>query len=605
MRTLILGLDAFAPHIFERLSAEGRLPHLTRYAEAGGYARFEVANPPQSEVSWTSIATGLNPGAHGIFDFVHRDPATYTPYVSLLTTQTSAVGTQFTPPHTARTLFEEAADQGFPATSLWWPATFPARPEIPVNTLPGLGTPDILGRFGVGTRLTADPAGTPTGRKTPIEALQARGADCYTGALKGPARQAGVHAEVAVRLEFTGAETAQLTIGETRQTLRLGIWSPILEVTFKLGLFIKIKALTRVILTRRDPAQLYVMPLQIHPLHTPWRYATSRRFVKQVWRDTGPFLTLGMPQDTTALEDHCIDDVQFLALCEDIVTTRERILAHQLHRFQEGVLASVFDSLDRIQHMYWAARPDLVEAWYVKLDALVGRITDHLIRQGREQTKVVIVSDHGIAEFRHKVHLNRWLIERGYLVPQGEGAAGDLKVVDWRHSRAYAVGLNSLYVNLAGREGQGAVPPENRAALLEQLRAELLAWEGPAGPIAPAVWLREEAFEGPLAEYGPDLVIGYAPGYRASAETGLGAWEAESLVANLDHWGADHCMDYRTVPGVLFSNQDLSAFPHPSYRDFPQLTIGRTPAQTLPRPPQGLSEDASAVEARLKSLGYL
>ena len=98
MKTLILGFDAFDPARFEQLSAAGVLPHLSRLAETGGYARLAVSNPPQTEVSWTSIVTGLNPGGHGIFDFVHRDPASYTPYVSLLPTRRSLVGTQFVPP---------------------------------------------------------------------------------------------------------------------------------------------------------------------------------------------------------------------------------------------------------------------------------------------------------------------------------------------------------------------------------------------------------------------------------------------------------------------------------------------------------------------------
>ena len=93
MRTLILGIDSFDPRIFEQLSEEGLLPNLTRLAETGGYAPFEVSAPPQTEVSWTSIATGLNPGGHGIFDFVHRNPKSYTPYVSLLPTKTGALGT--------------------------------------------------------------------------------------------------------------------------------------------------------------------------------------------------------------------------------------------------------------------------------------------------------------------------------------------------------------------------------------------------------------------------------------------------------------------------------------------------------------------------------
>ena len=128
MHTLIIGLDAFDPVMFERLAASGQLPTLAAFAEAGQYARLAVANPAQSEVSWTSIATGTNPGAHGLFDFVHRDPASYTPYVSLLPTRTNRLGTRFVPPHQTRTVFDQAAADGYSATALFWPACFPARP---------------------------------------------------------------------------------------------------------------------------------------------------------------------------------------------------------------------------------------------------------------------------------------------------------------------------------------------------------------------------------------------------------------------------------------------------------------------------------------------
>ena len=87
MRVVIIGLDAFEPRRFERLYEEGRLPNLARYVDVNAYARFAVSNPPQSEVSWTSIATGLNPGGHGMFDFVHRNPANYALNVSLLPTK--------------------------------------------------------------------------------------------------------------------------------------------------------------------------------------------------------------------------------------------------------------------------------------------------------------------------------------------------------------------------------------------------------------------------------------------------------------------------------------------------------------------------------------
>jgi len=611
VKTLVIGLDAFDPRIFERLSAGGRLPNLTQYADLGGYAPLEVANPPQSEVSWTSIATGLNPGRHGIFDFVQRDPETYGPYLSLLQTKRDVLGTRFIPPHTATTIFEEVARRGYPATVLWWPATFPARPEIPVRTVPGLGTPDIQGRLGVGVVYTSDPASFPQTRKTPVVALRSCGADCYQGTLEGPVRKGGGDGKAAEQpfsLQVTGSREARLTIEKQTFSLTEGQWSPILELSFRLGLFVRLYALTRVLLTQTAPeVHLYVMPLQIHPLHPLWRYAAPASFAKRLWKEQGPFLTLGMPQDTTALEDGCIDEQQFLALCDDIFARRSQIFLSQLQNFREGLLAAVFDSLDRIQHVFWARRPEVVEAWYVKLDALIGQIGRELMAAHSRDAKIVILSDHGIADYHHKVHLNRWLLEEGYLCTTSSEAVNGLQAVDWSRTQAYALGLNSVYLNLAGRESQGLVLPEEAGRVLQALKAKLLGWKSAAGDaIVSGVWRREEAFEGSLTAHGPDLVVGYARGFRASPETGLGKWAESSVVENRDLWSADHCMDYREVPGVLFTNQSLDAYASLSYRDIPALTIGTAPTQNVPRPPQApQGEGRDEVERRLESLGYL
>ena len=173
MRVVIIGLDAFEPRRFERLYEEGRVPNLARYVDVNAYARFAVSNPPQSEVSWTSIATGLNPGGHGMFDFVHRNPANYALNVSLLPTKSGFGGTQFAEPFSAKTIFDQAVSQGYPATALWWPALFPARVKSPVRSLPGLGTPDLLGRLGVGTLFTTNKdLAKENGRKTPVAILE-------------------------------------------------------------------------------------------------------------------------------------------------------------------------------------------------------------------------------------------------------------------------------------------------------------------------------------------------------------------------------------------------------------------------------------------------
>lgn len=601
MRTLIIGLDAFDPTFFEKLHSQGKTPNLDKLLEAGGYSRFRVSDPPQSEVSWTSIATGMNPGGHGMFDFVHRNPANYSLQVSLLPTQKNLLGLQFVPPYNARTIFDEAVEDGYPATTLWWPATFPAKQASPVQTIPGLGAPDILGRLGVGTFFSIDDLPADPERKTAVRKLAKKGSK-YTGALEGPAKKNGT-INIDFELEI-GDETAVLQLAKQKASFKPGEWSAIFELPFSVGFGMTVKAVSRAILTNLNPVSIYFLPLQLHPLASPWPYATPKNFIQEQWKKNGPFLTLGWPQDTTALNEGLINNDQFLKLCEMIDEERERVLNHSLDSFDEGLLACVFDSLDRVQHMFFKGREDVIEAWYIRLDALVGRIAGRAAR--KKQTRILVVSDHGFGRYDYKVHLNKWLSERGYLKTKDSGSF-DLRAVDWTQTQAYALGLNSLYLNAAGREGQGIVAENNAAQTLAKLKDDLLQWKGPdGGGVVQSALIRSEAFQGPLAAYGPDIFVGYRPPYRGSAETGLGQWRSEEIQKNEEHWEADHCFDSRAVPGVLFSNDPLTNFPSPSYRDIPALTIGRDlKTQASAPPPKYSDEDQEEIEKRLKDLGYL
>ncbi|MBN1305311.1 MAG: alkaline phosphatase family protein [Anaerolineales bacterium] len=609
MRSLIIGIDSFDPYLFETFSAQGKLSNLKRLAEGGGYSPLRVSSPPQTEVSWTSIATGADPGTHGIFDFVHRHPDTYLPYVSILPTRTGRMGAQFIPPYTARTLFEEAVDQGYPSTALWWPAMFPARPELPVHSIPGLGTPDIRGQLGLGAEYAAGDVPDKPGRKTPIESLNGS-RNTFKGILKGPLvkRKEGLGpAPAEFQLELLNVDNARLTIGKQTVELRLGQWSPYLEIQFKADWMVNVHAVTRAILTAADPVRLYFLPLQIHPLHALWRHGTPKSFVKETWEACGPFLSLGWPQDTTGLEDGCISDEQFLALCEDIFAARECILMHHLGKFKEGVLASIFDDLDRIQHMFRRDRAEVVAAWYQKLDEFIGRVNTKLESLGGETVQLLVMSDHGFSDFDYKFNVNTWLVRNGYLAVRSGTEERSLSSVDWARSKAYAVGLNSLYLNLKDREGQGSVPVEQVEILASEIRDSLDKEKGPDGKaVFERIMLRHEAFSGPLLRYGPDLVLGYAPGYRASSETGLGKWEGEVYIQNKDHWGADHCISADAVPGVLFASSGLTDFPNPSFRDIPPMVVGKYLDHSGVQPPSisgGESQDT--IEERLKGLGYL
>jgi len=608
MRSIIVGFDSFDPGVFESLHEAGRMPNLARYVEQGGYSPLEVCSPPQTEVSWTSIATGVDPGSHGIFDFVHRDPKTYVPYVSLLPTKQSVLGEQFLPPYTTKTLFHEAAEMGYPATALWWPALFPARPEIPVATIPGLGTPDIRGQLGVGTFLTTEPREM---KKTKVIALKSEGKGTFSAELQGPqikTKQGMRPALLPVRVEVRDESSAIVTIGDQRLELALGKWSRVFEVKFKAGFAFNVHAITQAILTQvKDGVSLYLVPLQIHPLHALWHYATPPGMVKDAWKVSNGYLTLGWPQDTNALEDGCINDEQFIGLCDSIFQSRKSIFFQQLDGFREGVLAGIFDCLDRVQHMFTSHNPEVVHDWYVRLDGFVGEVEAHIQKLGLKDRRLLVLSDHGFRRFEHKVHLNHWLVGNGYMSLANQTEAAELKDVQWESTKAYALGLNSVYLNVANREGKGTVVPEQIEPLLDELKSRLLEWRTEDGrQIISRVLLKHEAFSGPYARFGPDLVMGYAPGFRASSETGLGKSAGTSLEPNHDHWGADHCIDSTKVPGVLFANRDVKNMPGLSFRDIPLLALGKHLDQSYIKPPsEAAGTGQKDLEERLKGLGYL
>ncbi len=607
MKSILVGFDSFDPGAYESLSEKGELPNLTSLAGKSGYSRLKVCAPPQTEVSWTSIATGADPGTHGIFDFVHRDPGTYTPYVSILPTKVSAVGEQFIPPYTAKTIFSEAADMGYPAIALWWPALFPARLELPISTIPGLGTPDVRGQLGVGTYATSDPAEKKD--KPRVAYLQEKSKGKYIGALDGPmtkTREGIQPAKLDFLLDIIDDAHATLRVGTLELPLTIGQWTPIFEVKFKLGFLMNVTAITQAILTQtRGKVSLYFLPLQIHPLQSTWHYGAPKSFLKESWAVT-PYLTLGWPQDTTALEEGCLTDEQFLALCDSIFESRRKIFYYHLGRMKEGVLAGVFDCLDRVQHMFLRDREDIVHDWYRKLDSFVGDVRGKMTSLGMDKARFLVMSDHGFKLFNYKVNLNRWLAENGYISfadTENPGIAN----VNWDETSAYALGLNSIYLNVKGREGKGRLQAEQIEPMLAEIKSKLLAIRGPDGRNAvSSVLLKHEAFNGgPYLRLGPDLVIGYAPGYRASSDTGLGKSGTEIIEENHDHWGADHCIDPEAVPGVLFANRDVANIPDVSFRDIPLLMINKNLDQSHLKPPSEQNRGQGNIEERLKGLGYL
>jgi predicted AlkP superfamily phosphohydrolase/phosphomutase len=184
------------------------------------------------------------------------------------------------------------------------------------------------------------------------------------------------------------------------------------------------------------------------------------------------------------------------------------------------------------------------------------------MRQAGPQTTLLALSDHGFAPFNRAVHLNTWLMQEGLLAlddPANTSEEEGFPHVDWSRTQAYALGLNSIYLNLAGRENGGIVAADEKKKVLDHIAQKLLAFRDlkTGEPVVDEVYFPERSFRGRNLAAAPDLIVGFRRGYRASWQTALGAVPKATIEDNTQAWIGDHCMASREVPGVLLSNRKI------------------------------------------------
>jgi len=570
-RLIILGIDGMDPEIFLYLKEKGEMPNLGAIVEDGNFRFLNTSCPPQSPVSWTCIATGTDAGNHGIYDFLHRNPKTYTPELSLFGIEPYKGAVRYVSHIGIPSIFNSAMERGIKTTLIRWPLTFPAPDSLPLGSrmLCGMGVPDLLGTLGRYLFYTTNETLTKRdlhGRMVLIKPSRQR----VKTEIYGP-RYRGITGmkESSVEMVLERSEGGlKVVLPETTMNLRYGEWSPHIVIRFSMGITGKVAAVTRMVCIEDEGfPSLFILPLQIYPKETTLPLSSPRSFASELWDEIGPYLSLGMPEDTNGLKDGLITEDIFLALCDEVFSERKRMLESVLRDFDSGILACVFDTLDRIQHMFW--RRDVgvtgkgkeargvIARWYISMDKVVG---DILERVG-ERATLLILSDHGFSPLDKYVHLNTWLVQNGYMSLKDDSKDGGplFENVNWSGTKAYALGFNSIYINLKDREGKGIIEPHMVNSLCDEIIKGLEGWYDGDKKVIKRVYRGKDIYRA-KNDSGPELVVGYNIGYRASKQTILGAAPASLLIEDNDEpWSGDHCCDPSLVPGVLFGvNMDRS-----------------------------------------------
>ena len=586
-RVIVLGLDGQDPELTERLMDEGALPHFARLRADGAFRRLRTTLPAESPVAWASFQTGCNPGKHRIFDFLTPNRRSLRPELCSARVAPARRALRLGPfrlplgkprirgGRRSQPFWKTLADHGVPSTILRVPITFPAEP-FDGRLLSAMSVPDLRGSQGTYCYFSSDPderLALTSGERVPVEWVDGVARSVITGPDNG-AREDGAELRIPFEVRADAAGNAALHLQGAVHSLKRREYTPWITLRFRTGPAMAVNGIVRFYLLETDPhLKLYMTPINIDPDRPALPISHPFTYAVYLSKTQGRYATLGLAEDTSALNEGVIDEDAFLDQAYLIHAERERMFFDALDKTRTGAVVCVFDLTDRLQHMFFryldpthpanrgrgTKHGDVIRKLYIEMDGLVGRT----LAAAGDDSAVFVMSDHGFKPFRRGVELNRWLYEEGFLAVRGDEPSGAdlLGDVDRVRTRAYAVGFGGIYLNLAGREAQGIVQPGREAAAVKrEIRDRLRALVDEAEGVRPVreVYDTREVYAGPYVDEAPDLIVGFRPGHRVGWTSVTGGIGERVFEDNTRPWSGDHNFNPPDVPGMLFANRPLT-----------------------------------------------
>ncbi len=594
-RVIVLGLDGLDPGIATRLMEQGKLPTFAELADRGAFRPLATTYPSMSPVAWSTFTTGVDPSRHAIYDFLDRNPKNYGPRLS---------STDIGNPSRILSMGGWRIPLGKPRLSLlqrsqpFWkhlgmkhvfsiiqrmPITWPAQP---VNglLLSAMCVPDLRGSQGTFSFFSTETRGGGAafeGGEQTVLRRNPKTPSVIRSRIVGPDNSLHVDGgRMLLPFTITVAQdkaSASVAIeGHDAFTLEPGVYSDWIELIFSPGLGIKVHGIARFYFTSIDPeVNLYMTAIHIDPENPAMPISHPATYSMYLARKQGKFATLGLAEDTWALNEMVIEEKVFWDQAWLYFEERKRMFLDACKQTKRGLVTTVVDTTDRCQHMFmryldpthpanegkdtteWA---HAIDTLYQRMDGLLNEVRHEW---ERDDTLFLVVSDHGFTNFRRSVNLNAWLRDHGYLfLNEGVDVGGDwFEGVDWSRTRAYAMGLTGLFINLKGREGKGIVEPgEEYDSLVHEICAKLLELEDPENgqKVVRTAKAAAHFYTGPYKMDAPDVLVGWDGGYRHGWNCATGSTPVEIFSDNTKGWSGDHCVDPAIVPGVLFSNRPIT-----------------------------------------------
>ena len=585
-RMVVVGLDGFDPGLAKEFAAQGLMPNFDKLAKEGCFHSLGTAYPSISPVAWSTYATGVDASRHNIYDFLTRDPCSYFPVLSSTDIRsiprTLNLGLAKVPfgQRTVYRLLQKSQPfwkllgaQGVWSSIIRVPITFPPQKFKNGTLLAGMCVPDLQGTQGsFSFYSTRERKGEKHigGQQYQVRLKEGR----IESNLTGPPGKDGHAMKCPFKVSFDAAgRKITFEVGTEKATVTVREYTPWLTIPFE-----NCTGIARFYVQEweGDAIGIYVTPINIDP-NAP-AMPISHPFVYSIYlaKTLGAYATLGLAEDTWALNERVIDEEAFLKQSWLIYEERKKMLWDVLDKTKRGFVTVVFDTTDRICHMFYRyldpthpankgkdteKHKHVIRDVYAKMDELLAEVRAKL--GDDKDTVLMVISDHGFCNFRRGVNLNTWLKQEGYLVlKEGQETSGDwFAQVDWEKTRAFTLGLTGIFVNRKGREAKGIVEPgPELEALCAEIKAKLEKLVDPVSGehVVKEAFVTRKIHQGPYADMAPEILVGYHKGFRHSWDCATGAVSREIFTDNTKSWSGDHCVDPRLVPGVFWCNRKIS-----------------------------------------------
>lgn len=247
---------------------------------------------------------------------------------------------------------------------------------------------------------------------------------------------------------------------------------------------------------------------------------------------------------------------KILADIYEMTRKRFQLARHLLAKEDWDYFMMVEMGVDRIHHAFWddmdpAHRfyeagnrfESAIHDYYEEVDREIGA----LLTFADDATAVLVVSDHGAKRMDGGICVNEWLIANGYLAlaetPVGPMALSKAKI-DWSRTKAWGDGgyYARVFLNVAGREPNGIIAPEDYEKVREELAARLKAIPDENGQeIGTQVFRPEELYK-EVRGVAPDLIVYFGDLYWRSVGT-VGGARIHTFENDTGPDGANHAED--------------------------------------------------------------